>query len=91
MENSLLQATSACRAIESQARPGLWRGCVVSQLLLHHDSHGFRQYQQFFSPVSALYIVITTRIAGGLPRYNPNYTRPDLPFALHFVQVTIAM
>ena len=37
--------------------------------------------------------IITTRIAGGLLLgYNPNYTCPGLKsFALHFVQVTIAM
>ena len=37
--------------------------------------------------------IITTRIAGGLLLgYNPKYTCPGLKsFALHFVQVTIAM
>ena len=37
--------------------------------------------------------ITTTRIAGGLLLgYNPNYTCPGLKsFALHFVQVTIAM
>ena len=37
--------------------------------------------------------ITTTRIAGGLLLgYNPNYTCPGLKsFALHFVQVTIAI
>ena len=38
-------------------------------------------------------LITTTRIAGGLLLgYNPNYTCPGLKsFALHFVQVTIAI